>query len=460
MKNLIFIFLLMLSTSVLSQDSIITLSYEDYMEIVMEHHPYAYQANIVRSMGDSKVLESRGAFDPKLFGNANQKYFDDKQYYSHIQSGLKIPTWFGLTAESGFDMNDGAFLNPESRLPNNGLWYAGIRLELGNGLIIDERRAQLNKAKLLQTSTQYERTILLNQLRRDASIAYYKWQQSFQKARVYQLAYENASIRLNAVKQAALYGDRPYIDTVEASINLQNRELSLKFAENELRNAKLKLEIYLWSEGFVPLEIQDAIPEQSNTSDTLKVPIVIDSVISDHPFIQINDLQFEQLLIDLRLKKEQLKPKLTLKYNAISEPVGGNLFAEYSPSNYTWGATFEYPILTRKERAGVQLAKLKLQEQELKINMVEAELNYNIKSIRNNYLTAMEQLETMRKFVENNRRLYDSERTLFNLGESSLFMINSRENQWLKSNIQLFDIENQCKQLQTELEYYLLIYKD
>lgn len=440
-----------------AQEKLNVLNYDSYIQHVMEYHPYAYRASIAQSMGDSKVTQSRGAFDPKLFGDINQKYFDHKQYYSHINGGIKIPTWFGLSAEAGYQINDGVYLNPEARLPGSGLWYAGLRLELGNGLIIDQRRAEFEKAKLYQTNSKLERILMLNELNRDASIAFWKWQQAYQELGIYQLAYENSVLRLEAIKDVVQFGDRPNIDIVEATINVQTRELSLNAAKTKFKNAELNLEIYLWSDGFLPLELENTIPAIEIATDNDAVQIELDSLISNHPYLQMNALRIEETQVDLQLKKEQLKPQFTLKYNAITEPIGGNPFSEYSPSNYTWGATFSYPLLSRKERGGLQLAKLKLEDQSLKNKSFAVEIEYKINAALNNYLLSLQQLELNEALVNNNQKMYDSEKSLFELGESSVFMINSRETTWLTYQIQLIKLQNESKILYTDYIYALMI---
>lgn len=441
----------------IAQDSLSVFKYDNFINLVMKNHPYSYRANLLKSMGESTVTQSRGSFDPKIFGNMDQKYFENKQYYSHTAGGLIIPTWFGLSMETGYTMNDGIYLNPEQRIPNSGLWYAGIRLELGNGLIIDQRRAEFEKAKIYEVSTELEKRIILNRLKRDASVAYWKWNQAYRELKMYQMAFTNANQRLKAIKDAAFFGDRPFIDTVETAITVQNWSLQLSKAKTYFENAELYLEVYLWSDGFTPLEIENAIPDVKSVG-TKSLPILpVDSMITNHPYLQINDLLIQQNRIDLQLKKEQLKPKLTLKYNAISEPVNDNPMANYSSSNYSWGTSFSYPILSRKERGGVQLANLKLQDQEFKNKLSAAELSYKINSTSNNYRFALEQLEISKRLVTNNQIMYEAERSLFNLGESSVFMINSRESAWLKAQIENIWMENESYILKSELLFQLMI---
>ena len=93
MKHLIFILLLSLSFGGFSQDSSLVLRFDEYMEIVRTQHPLSFQAQLQEEKGSAKLLKARGGFDPKVDGSISQKYFDDKQYYSYIHGGLKVPTF-------------------------------------------------------------------------------------------------------------------------------------------------------------------------------------------------------------------------------------------------------------------------------------------------------------------------------------------------------------------------------
>jgi outer membrane protein TolC len=456
MKSFILLVFVLTSSLGITQEETNTISYDGFIKQVMQHHPYVHQADLVLEGGNSSVTQARGAFDPKLFGDMDQKYYDDKQYYSHLKGGLKIPTWYGVSVESGYVLNNGTYLNPEKRVPESGLWYAGLRLELGNGLIINQRIADFEKAKLYQSSTELERTIIRNELYRNASEAFWKWEQAYLELQVYQSALTNAKQRLEAVKEACRYGDKPFIDTVEARITLNSRSLELLKSQNNFANAELKVEQYLWLEGQVPLELENAVPLSEISTLTPISKEELETSIAKHPALQIIDIQLKMQYIDLKLKQEQLKPQITLKYNAINEVINNNPITNYSPENYTWGGTFSYPILTRKERGGVQLAKLKIQDQELKSKGYTAELKYQILAAYNNYTNAYLQLNECQQLARNNELLFQAEKELFELGESSVFMINSRENSWLKAKTQLIELETKCKVLYANLNFQLM----
>jgi hypothetical protein len=71
----------------------------------------------------------------------------DTEYYSILNSSFKIP-WYGIEIKAGFDQNEGYYLNPENTVPNAGLTSLGISVPLGQGLFINQRMADLRKAKM------------------------------------------------------------------------------------------------------------------------------------------------------------------------------------------------------------------------------------------------------------------------------------------------------------------------
>jgi len=442
---LFFLVIPILQTLKAQQPEDTVLTFDEFTEKVIEHHPISVQANIQLERGDASVLQSRGGFDPKAVADVDQKYFEDKKYYSLIDAGLKIPTWFGVELKGGYEINEGIYLNPEHNVPDAGLWYAGISVPIGQGLFIDERRAALRKAQVYAKSTRAEREAILNDLVYEAGKTYWKWFEAFNKVSVLQNAYSTASQRLKAVKQSALLGDRPYIDTLEAGIQVQNRQLALWDAELEYQNASAQLAVFLWLDGNIPLELETNTtpPSSETTPPTEVIPELVgqmDSLIAQHPELQLYDYKMQELEIERRWKKEQLKPNLNLNYNAITEPVGNDIIENYSMNNYKWGLAFSMPILLRKERAGVQLANLKIRETELEQNTKSANLSFKASATINEWNTTALQVNQYRKTARDYSNLLSGENRMFRVGESSLFMVNSREMGFINAQIKLIEL--------------------
>ncbi len=442
----VYILLFLISNTIgYSQDSISVneLKYNDYLDIVKKHHPISTQANLTKESGAMLVRKARGAFDPTLEGGVTQKYFDDKKYYSYLNAGLEIPTWYGVTLNGGYNNNEGTRLSNESYTPSLGLWNAGIEVNLGQGLFIDQRRADLKQAKIFENSTELEQRLMINKLLFDASTAYFEWYNTYLKVILYEDAVTVALDRLDNTKQSAILGDKPFVDTLKAYIQLQDRSVKLEANKLKLQNKRALLNTYLWQNGNVPLQLKkNTIPEEiNNIIDTTKLnKLSIDSIVNGHPEILIANNNIEVSRIDYRLKRDKLKPKAKLKYNALSAYDANNIVSEYNMNDYNWGASISYPLFTRKERANSRLAKIKYMQAEAKQADKKATVEYKVIAAYNNKNNLIDQLILTDQMVNSYTELYDAELKLFNIGESSMFLVNLRDQNRINAELKYINM--------------------
>ena len=431
-----------------------------FFKFVKEHHPIALQAEIKVEMGLAQIQEARGGFDPKIEADVAQKYFKGKEYYDYGEGVLKIPTWFGVELEGGYERNQGEFLNPESSVPSAGLWFAGISVSLGEGLFIDERRAALRTAQAMMDQNEAEKDLLLNNLLLEAGFAYWNWFNAYYALQVNRDALELANVRFIAVKQSAAFGDKPTIDTLESGIQVQNRRLNLNEAELDYTNTRAYLNTFLWQNGLIPLEIpNNTVPElfdpKKLAAENLKITLQIDSSLTAHPEIRATISKMEQLSIEKRWVREQIKPRLDLSYKPLTEVVGDNPFSEYSINNYTWGLQFEFPIFLRKERAKLKQIELKIENNTINLENKRIGLAYKATAAKNEFETTMAQIRLYTKTVEDYAALLAGERRLFNGGESSLFMINSREKGFIGAELKMVELVTKNRKAILKIQYAL-----
>ncbi len=456
MRTSIILFFILCLHPVIHGQNANVLTFDEFMELVKTHHPISKAAQLQLNKGDEELRIARGSFDPTIDVNVQQKYFDGKQYYDLSDGKLKVPTWFGIELEGGYEQNQGLYLNPQNRVPEAGLWYTGISIPLGEGLFIDKRRNMLRKAQVYQASTRAEQTKLLNELMFEAGKAYWSWFEAYNKMNIYEEALDLALERFNAVQTSAQLGDIPLIDTLESGIQVQNRHLFLQEAQLSFLNEKANLSVYLWLEGNVPLELEE---NTSPSSDDLieaktldqKIKITLDTLINNHPDLQLYRFKLEQLKIEERWKREQIKPEFNLKYNPISEPINNDPFAEYSLANYKWGLEFSFPLFLRKERGELNLIRLSQQETNLEYELKRQSLIAKAQIAMNEWETTKEQHQLYSRTRDDYLGLLNGERQLFNGGESSLFLVNSRELGYINAQIKLIELlsKNQKAQLKT-----------
>lgn len=435
-----------------------TFSDQRFYELVVNNHPLAKQANLKPAYGKYSVLKAKGGFDPKLENEINQKYYNSSNYYSFLNAGLKIPTWYGIEVKSGFEMNEGSYLSPQYKTPAGGLWYGGVAVNLGEGLFIDQRRSELFKARIYQNSTLFEQRLQLNELLYEAGYAYWNWVLAYHSMEIMQESYQLANERYEGIRRTAEVGDRPGIDSVEAIIQVQSRETLLRNYETDFKNNGYNLSTFLWTENLEPLELENATVPVSLDSVSLESSLLIaentmDSLVVNHPYLKINDYKIQSLEVDNRLKREQLKPELALQYNFLNEPVNYNPFNDFSINNYKWGLTFEMPIFLRKERGDVALSNLKIQDEKFNLQNNQAYIEYKIRKAMADYSNGLVQITIYQKTVEDSGKLLEAEKQMFEAGESSLFLINQRELAYIQSRLKLIESQVKLQQAKLSLSY-------
>ena len=443
-KKIIYL-LLLFSASIFAQDTNLKeFTYNEYLGFVKKFHPMVKQANLRLSEAQAMLLQARGAFDPKLEAEYNEKQYDDKNYYSIFNGSFKIPTWYGIEIKAAFDNNEGIYINPENTLPNNGLTSLGISVPIGQGLFINQRMADLRSAKLQQRLGEAERNLAAVEVLHQASIAYFEWKKNYSEVILYEEYLENANIRYQGVSKLIEQGDKPAIDSIEAGITVKSRRLNLENSKLKLQKSRLELSNYLWLENNVPLELDENLYPETALSSTIKSTLELDNVlefeVENHPKINALSTKVEMLKIEQSLSANMLLPKLDLSYNYISEP---NAFSNYRFEDYKVGVNFSFPIFLRKERAKLRLSKLKVQDTEFSLATERVSLKNKIEAQQVEINSLEKQIEINENLVDNFDTMLSGEDRLFTLGESSLFIINSRENSLVSSQINALKLENE-----------------
>lgn len=435
---------LLFSISLFAQEkNLKELTFNEYLGFVKKYHPLVKQANLKLNEAQASLMQARGAFDPKIEVDFNEKQFKDSQYFSILNSSFKIPTWYGIELKAGFNNAEGIYLNPENTLPNSGLTSFGITVPVGQGLFINQRMADIRKAKIAMNLNAAERNLEAIEVIYEASVSYMNWKRSYEEVRLYETYLENAIIRYNGISKLIEQGDKPAIDSIEAGITLKTRRLNLEDARLKLTKAKLDLSNYLWLENNIPLELNDDLQPENELSKTIRETLQINELgeidLNNHPKIQALDSKINMLKIEKNLKANSILPKLDLSYNYLSEP---SYIDNYRFEDYKIGVNFSFPLFLRKERGGLKLANLKIQDAEFGLQFERKSLENKIKAQQQEITSIQTQREYNGRLVKDFSTLLNSEERLFEMGESSLFLINSRENSLVSSKINDIALEN------------------
>ena len=433
----IFCFVTLLGWSQDSSTADNVLRFEEYMAYVKKYHPLVKQAELQLSQGEATLLRARGGFDPKIEADLDRKKFEGTEYYNELNATFKIPTWYGIEFKANFEENTGDFLNPDLSVPEGGLYSAGVSFSVAQGFWINERMATLRKARFFREQSRADRDLLVNAVLVEASKAYFNWLQATNEQGIYSRFLRNAAIRLDGVKQGVIAGEQAPIDSVEARIAVQNRKLSLEAANLKQQKAALELSNFLWVDD-VPMEVQDGVVPGLPSSEDVRASLMIpDTLLQEaweiHPKLRSLDFKIKGLTVDRSLKRNKLLPRLDVQYNFLSTEA--TPFNTFNTANYKAFVNFSVPLFLRKERGDLRLAKIKLQDANLDLMSSSLSIRNKIDAAGIEIASLEEQNDLVRGIVRDYEQLVQAEERKFFLGESSLFLINSRERRLIDAQL-------------------------
>lgn len=418
-------------------------SVEAFIAQLKQYHPVAKQAGILVDKANADLLAAKGAFDPVVSYEAARKSFDGKNYYFYNNPELKVPLPVG-DIKYGAENNGGLFLSSENSIGKSS--YFGFEVPLAKGLLIDKRRAALQQAKLFVNQSQQERLNVLNNLLFDAYVAYWQWAGTHQLYNVFGKFLSVSKDRLRLIRIANVNGDRSLMDTLEAYTQVQNFELLQADALVKLNTATFELNNYLWIEGDSAVQLKkDLQPDLlrfAANENVVSIDNILAQAMAQNPILRGYNFKLNILEVERKLKFQSLLPTLNAKAMVLNKDYFAfkNFGGALLENNNRLGLDFKIPIFLREGRGNYQAAKLKITETNLDLKMKRWEIENKIRNYYNEYSLLQNQLGIAQSAYENYNALLRNELLRFDNGESSLFLINTRENKVLEMMQKLIEL--------------------
>ena len=433
--SLVFILTVVCQFGFSQSDSL--LDYNSFLLEVRKSNPLAARADNNIEYGKVQLKAAKGNFDPQLNSFVERKKFNTIDYFTVGMAELKQPLYTSQYLKAGYQYGQGIYLNPENSTPVAGLPYIGIEASLLQGLLFDKRRADVIKAKHYSDYFNAEQKIQLNDLMFTASNIYVGALYTKKINRLYSYFADLANQRLKGINDLSEVGERPAIDTIEAAIFLQGRLLDKQAGEIEMIKKFNELSILNPSS---PILLSD-----KNFTDSLEqiyslivktISLTIINEQNTNPLISQYLAKQKVLETEKKLKREMIKPVLNVSYNFLNTS-NEIIFPSLNTNNYKWGASFSFPLFLRKSRNEYKMAALEAKNNEFetlnKQNQIRFKRRYILEAIQ---ITAG-QILNAEKSSAYSKLLVEAERLKFMNGESSLFLLNSRESKWLEAELKL-----------------------
>lgn len=458
LRKQILIYIIIFSAALThAQDSVKTLNAEQVLALVRQFHPVVRQTSIEIEKSKADITIARGAFDPILSYYAASKTFNGTNYYNDYSPEIKIPTWYGVEVSGGLENLTGSRLDPSSTAGKTS--YLGVSIPLAKNLVIDKRRAFLQQARIFNTMAEVEQRAVINDLLMNAAEAYWDWVKAYQTFVVVRNNVEINQKRVEFIRKSFVNGERAAIDTVEAVAQLQSFQYQQNQRWMEFQNAGLQLSVYLWKNNNEPYILPETVIPQDgweNEVNILRFNLILADLLTlaenNHPDLQLYKFKLDVLDIDKRLKFQELLPKIDFRYNQLNK--GYNLLETASTGplfrdNFQYGLKIEFPLRFSQGRGEYKKARLKIEETTLDQNQKKQQIALKIRTYYNEFVNLKNQIALQSNNYNNYVALVRAEETRLQNGESSLFLVNSRENKALEALEKLIELK---------AKYYKTIY--
>ena len=419
----------------------IEVSYETYINSIRENNPLVARAKNIKDKGDLMYQAAKGGYDPIVTVEYENKNFDSKNYYSSLLTKVKQPIYTSQYITTGYEYGQGYYLNPDLKTATYGLPYIGIEASLLQGMLIDKRRAEILKSQRYKSYYEAEQNIQINDLLYIASLSYFDWVYSCKELNLQSYFLRLAEQRYEGIKLLANIGERAAIDTIEANMILKSRHLDMQASQLENQKKQVTLLSQRWTGATEPSPIGATITLKDSLEysySRVKVNYIntFQNVAISNPLLKKYEAGQEILKVEKKYKAELIKPKLDVKYNFLFNTAAGESPA-LSLSNYRWAANFSMPLFLRSARNEYKMAKLDLANSQMELDNKRNEINFKLNLTKQNIDLLLEQVNNAEANVAFSRQMLAAEKIKFEHGESSLFLLNTREAKLLETELKL-----------------------
>ena len=429
-----------------------TLTLTDVIRQIEENHPKLSSATTTRRIAVAKLLEKSGAFDVKLNFNSDYLRYNStsspgkpstaRQNEFSVERTLRN----GVKIFGGSRLNRGNVKSPLSSTGGLGEYFAGAALPLlrdwrVNEKSIAEQQAALGTGVADADFAQTRLNLIL-----DGTNNYWNWAAAKQKLDVNRNLFELAKTRAEQVRARVQAGDLPPIDQTEAAQEVQRRMGNIVKAELDLQKSGLKLSQYLWDANgqFAVLPDPQQAPPQFAAPLNLSAQVVdlgVKRALRQRPELITLDLNLATSELDEQLARNNRRPNLDL-YVAPGRDFGDKSIG----ATMKFGVNFSVPVQRREADGQLAQARLKQQKNQFETNIARQKIIAEIREAAASVNAAHDRILLAQQELDLTRALEQGERTRFAAGDSTLFLVNTRERATAEAEIKLIDLRAEYEQ--------------
>lgn len=420
---------------------------QQVIEDVATQFPQLQMSKMDIEAAEGDYTAARGAFDIYIQGS----YTDEQGDYNNDYFNAKIvkPTpLFGLDLFGGFrrGVGDFAVYDGKYKTLDEGEWSVGARLPLLRNFMIDTRRATERRARIGVEARKFQlRQTELEQFRQSLH-RYWDWVFSLHRFRVQKNLLEVAQARDNWLAKRVKHGDIPRFEQDDNMRTILARQSTLLLAEQQLEVATAEFLYFITSEELKAQVLRTHEPVQIN-EDTEGLLMrksgeeLLSIAKANRPDFKVLDAQLEQNQVDVDLQSNRYWPQLDISAQYSKDRGAGP--ANLDGENIEATLTFEVPLQYRAIAGRVKAVESQGQRLRFQLQLLQQRIIADLKAQKKQLEVSNQRRKLAQQERELAHRLEEGERLRFRQGETSILIVNLREQasaeaeiRWIESSIE------------------------
>ncbi len=377
-----------------------------------------------------KVSEHEGSFDLHLKGELDKRldgYYDGE--YSKLSLVKPIPS-LNTKVYIGIRKSSGEFPSYEGKnvTLSQGEQFMGLSISLIKDALIDLKRYKLLMSKQVARQSKVELEKQKIKVQTNAIKAYWLWYVAGGKLKVYQEILRLSLDRSSKIAKRVKRGDLAKLYTLENNQYNLKREVLVKQATQEFRQASLYLSLFYRdkkghpqkvTEKDLPKNIVVAIPREYKKSgnDAKAVARSLD--------LKVLDVIEKQTTLETKIAHNEFLPSLDLSIETAQDRGNGLYQLEEKEDRIL--LSLNIPLQVRKGRGKLAYAKAKMKELQKKKQFTLEKIRVEVANLEQKLLTHAEVFNLTEKQIALSKKLAQMERKKFFMGGSDLLRVNLRE---------------------------------
>ena len=400
------------------------LTLDAFLDQVLRTSPAARSLRLETDRALAALLDARGAFDPYLTSGYEYKTQGSKDKLNVLRSGVTLPFDLPMSPSLKVDYRRGlgSSIDPSVFTSPVGETRFGLSFSPLKGFATDKRRAALDKARLEPRRADALQTRGRHRVLLDATRAFWTWVEAQGILQINRELMVLATRRRDLVVRQVRAGETAAVDSVEAELAVVSREGKVAAARRKAEEARVKLSVFLWEEDGTPQPLRHDPPPLPD------LPAVADSAAamtlaqSRRPELKEMALKQRQMQVEQRLVRERLRPDLKLEAQVVSYDE-----SPFNVNDVKLGFKIDQPLFFRGGRSQAERVEIDVQALRFKQDLTRRKVRADVETALLALRQSRRRVAATERQVELAQHLQRAEQRRFDLGESTLFLVNQRE---------------------------------